>query len=95
MSCASFSDVAKAKKPMTVVEMARMGQWAFAKKYGKRERQAWGKLGGRPSKLDDETVARLRQLLSKGKTQNECAEALRVSLRTIGRTVARIKEEAR
>lgn len=77
---------------MTVVEMAKMGQRAFAEKYGKRERRAWGQLGGRPHKLDDKTLAGLRQLLREGKTQGECAEALGVSVRTIGRTVARLKE---
>jgi DNA invertase Pin-like site-specific DNA recombinase len=82
--------MAKAKKPMSVVEMARMGQRAFAEKYGTLARRAWGKTGGRPRKLDDETLARLRQLLKDGKTQTECAEVLGVSARTIGRTVARL-----
>jgi hypothetical protein len=65
-----------------------MGQRAFAEKYGKRDRQTWGQLGGRPHKLDDKALMRLRQMLEEGKTQGECAQALRVSLRTIGRIVS-------
>jgi hypothetical protein len=80
------------KKPMTVAELARMGQKAFAKKYGKRERQKWGEeSGGRPPKLDAEALARLEKLLSDGKTQRECAELFGVTVRTIGRALAKRK----
>jgi hypothetical protein len=37
-------------KPLTIQEFARMGGHARARKYGKRQLRAWGKLGGRPRK---------------------------------------------
>jgi transposase len=39
--------------------------------------------------------ARLEAFLHRGKSQVECAEALGVSIRTIGRIVARMKAESR
>lgn len=77
------------EKPMTVVEMARMGGIARAKAHGKAQIQAWGKQGGRPGKLDRKALALLRRLLASGKSQAECARVLGVSVRTIGRVVAR------
>jgi hypothetical protein len=63
--------------------------------HGKRVQQgqlrAWGKQGGRPAKLDQKALARLKQLLAAGKSQAECARVLGVSARSIGRAVARIK----
>jgi len=41
---------------MTVNEMARMGGGARAKAHSKAELRKWGKLGGRPEKLDPEGV---------------------------------------
>jgi hypothetical protein len=79
------------KKPMTVAEMARMGGIARAKARTKAELRAWGKEGGRPASLDGKAIARLRGLLGAGKSQAECATILGVSVRTIGRVVARIK----
>jgi hypothetical protein len=79
------------KKPMTVAEMARMGGLARAKAYSKAELRAWGKQGGRPPVLDPSGVSRLKKMLAEGKSQTECAKLFGVSLRTIGRTVARIK----
>ena len=79
------------KKPMTVAEMARMGGIARAKARTKAEIRAWGKQGGRPASLDGKAIARLRGLLGAGKRQPECATILGVSVRTIGRVVARMK----
>ena len=79
------------EKPMTVVEMARMGGLARAKGHTKAELRKWGKEGGRPVSLNRKGLARLEALLRKGKSQAECAKALRVSARTIGQVVARIR----
>jgi hypothetical protein len=35
-------------KELTARELARLGGLARARKYGKRQIQRWGKLGGRP-----------------------------------------------
>jgi DNA invertase Pin-like site-specific DNA recombinase len=79
------------EKPMTVAEMARMGGLARAKRYSKDQLRAWGEEGGRPVALDRRALARLRKLLRAGKSQAECATILGVSVRTIGRVVARFK----
>ena len=83
------------EKPMTVAEMARMGGLARAKAYSKTQLRKWGKEGGRPVSLDRKALARLEAFLHRGKSQVECAEALGVSIRTIGRIVARMKAESR
>jgi hypothetical protein len=83
------------KKPMTVVEMARMGGLARAKAFSKTQLRKWGKEGGRPASLDRKTVARLEVLLRRGKSQVECAKVLGVPVRTIGRLVARMKADGR
>jgi hypothetical protein len=84
------------KKPMTVIELARMGQRAFAAKYSKRDRQIWGKeSGGRPPALDAKAVAGLEKMLSAGKSQRECAELLGVTARTVGRYKWRLTEGRR
>ena len=74
---------------MTVAEMARMGGLARAQAYSKAQIRAWGRQGGRPGKLDDKALTLLRKLLASGKSQAECARRLGVSVRTIGRVVAR------
>jgi hypothetical protein len=79
------------KKPMTVAEMASMGGLARAKAYSKAQLRTWGRRGGRPASFDGKVIARLRKLLKAGKSQAECATILGVSVRTIGRVVARIK----
>jgi endonuclease YncB( thermonuclease family) len=69
------------------------GPWQAA--HGERVQQgtlrAWGKQGGRPGKPDRKARARLRKLLASGKSQTECAAILGVSVRTVGRVVARFK----
>ena len=76
------------KKPMSVVELARMGQAAFAKRYSKAQRRAWAKLGGRRPALDAKGLGRLQAMLGRGRTHAEIADALGVSTRTISRTLA-------
>jgi len=83
------------EKPVTVVEMASMGGLARAKAHSKTQLRKWGKEGGRPASLDRKALARLEALLHQGKSQVECAKALGVSVRTIGRVVARMKAESR
>ena len=78
-------------KELTVREMASMGGRARANTYPKAQLRTWGKQGGRPVSLDRKTLARLGALLRRGKSQAECATILGVSVRTIGRGVARIK----
>lgn len=78
-------------KQLTLREMASMGGHARAKAHSKAELRKWGKEGGRPAKLDQKALARLKQLLAAGKSQAQCARVLGVSVRGIGRAVARIK----
>ena len=81
------------EKPMTVVEMARMGGLARAKAHSKAQLRKWGTEGGRPVSLDGKALARLEALLHQGHSQVECAKVLGVSVRTIGRAVVRMKEQ--
>ena len=83
------------EKPMTVADMARMGGLARAKRYSKAQLREWGKEGGRPRSLDGKALAWLEAFLRRGKSQAECAKALGVSTRTIGRVVARMKADSR
>lgn len=83
------------EKPMTVAEMARMGGQARAKAYSKAQLRTWGRRGGRPASLDGKALAQLRGLLRAGKSQAECATIFGVSVRTIGRLVARMKADSR
>ena len=76
---------------MTVTEMARMGGIARAEAHSKAELRKWGRRGGRPMSLDRKAVARLQKLLNAGKSQAVCATVLGVSVRTIGRVVARMR----
>jgi hypothetical protein len=67
-----------------------MGGVARAKAHSKGERKR-GKRGGRPARLGRRAVSRLMRLLAEGKSQAECARVLGVSVRTIGRAVARTR----
>ena len=80
---------------MTVAQMASMGGLARAKSHSKAQLRAWGKRGGRPTSFDEKAIARLRRLLGAGKSQAGCATLLGVSVRTIGRVVARMKADSR
>ncbi len=77
--------------PMTVAELAPIAAIARAKSHSKAELRRWGKRGGRPVLLDRKALAQLRGLLKAGKSQADCATILEVSVRTIGRVVARMK----
>ena len=79
------------EKPMTVREMARMGGIARAKAHSKAKLRKWGRQGGRPAKLDGKGLGTLKRLLATGRSQAECAATLGVSVRTIGRAVARMR----
>ncbi len=72
----------------TASKMGRKGGKTRAGRFSKRQISEWGEQGGRPTKIDAKALERLRELLAKGKSQGECAEALGVSVRTIGRIVA-------
>jgi len=70
--------------------MARRGGLARAKGYSRAQLRKWGKEGGRPALLDRKALARFEALLHQGKSQAECARMFGVSVRTIGRIVARM-----
>ena len=76
---------------MTVAEMASMRWRARAAKYTREQLRGFAKNAGRPTKLDGRARRRLRQLLAAGRTQTECAAELDVSVRTVGRAVARMR----
>jgi hypothetical protein len=59
--------------------------------YTHEEISKFAKNAGRPVKLDGRARRRLRQLLAAGRSQAECAAELGVSIRTIGRAVARMR----
>jgi hypothetical protein len=71
--------------------MASMGGRARAKAYTTAQLRKWGKRGGRPAVLDQTAITRLQRLLANGNSQAECASVLGVSVRTVGRAVARMK----
>jgi hypothetical protein len=64
------------------------------KAYSKAQLRAWGKQGGRPVSLDRKALARLEALLHRGKSQVQRAKVFGVSVRTIGRVVARMKADS-
>jgi transposase len=49
------------------------------------------RLGGRPVSPDRKALARLEAHLHRGKSQAECAAMFGVSVRTVGRLVARMR----
>ena len=65
------------------------GGKARAEKYAGEQLSEWSKRGGRPRALDSEALARLRKLVSEGKTQAEIAEQLDVSISTVVRAMKR------
>jgi hypothetical protein len=50
-------------KPITANEMGRRGGTTRAKRHNKAQIRTWGKLGGRPLKLDSEAMSKLRRML--------------------------------
>ena len=77
---------------MWVPPTTSMGGRTRAQKYSKAELREFAKGAGRPVKLDGRARRRLRQLLTVGRSHAECAAELGVSIRTIGRAVARIRQ---
>jgi hypothetical protein len=75
---------------MTVTEMAGMGGRARAAKYTREQLREFGRNAGRPRKLDGTARRRLKAVLAAGKSQAEYAAELGLSVRTIGRAVARM-----
>lgn len=75
------------EKLLTVKEMARMGGLARAKRHSKNQIRKWGRLGGRPHKLNAKQLEKLQNWLKAGNTQAWCAQSLSVSARTVGRAV--------
>ena len=80
-------------KEWTASEMGHKGGKTRAERFSKRQIAEWGKQGGRPTKMDADALARLRELLAKRKSQGECAKSLGVSTRTIGRMLARLRNQ--
>ena len=76
---------------MTVAEMASMGGRARAARYTREQLREFARDAGRPAKLDRKGLATLKRLLATGTTQSECAAIMGVSVRTIGRAVARMR----
>jgi hypothetical protein len=76
---------------MTVAEMASMGGRSRAARYSTEQLRKFAKNAGRPAKLGRKGLATLKRLLATGTTHAECAAILGVSVRTIGRAVARIR----
>ena len=70
--------------------MGKRGAAVRAQRYSRKEISKWGRMGGRPAKLDRRAIVRLRKLLGSGASQTECARELSVSTRTIGRAVVRM-----
>jgi len=76
---------------MTVVEMARMGGRARAAKYTPEQLARFSRNAGRPLKLDGRARRKLWAMLAAGRSHAECAAELGISVRTIGRVVARMR----
>jgi hypothetical protein len=78
--------------PKTLGKWARRGGKARAERHTAEELQAFARDAGRPPyKLVGKVLRRLRVMLAAGKSHAEISKRLGVSLRTIGRVVARQK----
>jgi hypothetical protein len=72
-------------KPITANEMGRRGGTTRAKRHNKAQIRTWGKLGGRPLKLDSEAMSKLRRMLRERVAKGEIAKKLGISTRTVTR----------
>jgi DNA invertase Pin-like site-specific DNA recombinase len=81
------------EKPITANEMGRRGGTTRAERYSRAQIRAWGKLGGRPQKLDKAALARLDRMLQGGVRKAEIAKRLEISTRTVTRYVSRINAQ--
>ena len=68
-----------------------MGGRARAARYTREQLREFARDAGRPAKLDRKGLATLKRLLATGTTQSECTAIMGVSVRTIGRAVARMR----
>ena len=68
-----------------------MGGRARVARYTREQLREFARDAGRPAKLDRKGLATLKRLLATGTTQSECAAIMGVSVRTIGRAVARMR----
>lgn len=78
------------EKRITAREMGHRGGTTRAKRYSRAQIRAWGKLGGRPRKLDRAALAELRNMLRRGDSKAKAAKRLGVSVRTLDRYLARV-----
>ena len=80
------------EKPITASEMGKKGGTTRAKRYSRAQIRAWGRLGGRPQKLARAALARLRSMLRRGYSKAEAAQRLGISVRTLDRYLARVRQ---
>ncbi len=78
------------EKPITANEMGRRGGTTRARRYSKARIRAWGKLGGRPAKLDKAAMGNLRRMLREWVPKGEIAKRLGISTRTVTRYIDKI-----
>lgn len=81
------------KKPMTVAEMASKGGRARARKYSRDQLRDFAKNAGRRPKLSPGEERRILALVDRGWTHPDVAAKFGISPRTVGRIVARNREE--
>jgi hypothetical protein len=80
------------ERQITASEMGRKGGTTRANRYSRAQIRAWGKLGGRPQKLDGAALVRLRSMLGHGQSKAEAAKRLGISVRTLDRYLARVRD---
>jgi hypothetical protein len=73
--------------------MGKRGGTTRAKRYGRAQIRAWGKLGGRPHKLDGSALARLSRIIRHKVPKAEIAKRLEISTRTVTSYVSRINAQ--
>jgi DNA invertase Pin-like site-specific DNA recombinase len=78
------------EKPITANEMGRRGGTTRAKRYSRAQIRAWGKLGGRPLKLDEAALARLRRMRRERVPKGEIAKRFGISTRSLTRYAGRL-----
>jgi len=76
------------EKPITASEMGKKGGATRAKRYSQAQIRAWGKLGGRPQKLNRAALAKLHSMLRQGRSKAEAAKQVGISVRTLDRYLA-------
>ena len=80
----------------TLRQWSAKGGIARRERHSSKELRAFARHAGRrPYKLTGKTLQRLREMLAAGKPHAEISKRLGVSVRTIGRAVARMKADSR